>query len=178
MDKKELANMYNWTGPETYLVTVDDNNKVTGAEAFMIVHEKAIKHRSAAVLVFNSKGELLLQRRSATITYPLLFSISAGGHVEQGSDYEKTARNELAEELGLTTPITYIDTVYIETDHDFTAFYKTVYDGMPKFDPKEIDRMEWVSLTDLKFLVTRFPYLFTDAFLRTYQAVIVRLPAA
>ncbi len=172
MDEKELANMYTWTGPETYLVTVDDNDNVIGYDSFINVHEKNIKHRGAEVLVFNSKGELLLQRRSANITYPLLFATSAGGHVDKDCDYEETARKELQEELGLTTDITYIDTVYHPNMNEFIAVYKTVYNGMPEFDPDEIDRLEWVSMADLAFLVGRFPYLFTPTFLRTYEAVI------
>jgi isopentenyldiphosphate isomerase len=54
------------------------------------------------VLVFNSQGEVYLQRRSATKdTYPNRWTTSCSGHVDAGEDYDTAVLREMAEELGL-----------------------------------------------------------------------------
>ena len=62
---------------------VDENDKVIGQARRGEAHRnKKLIHRSVGVLVFNKKGELFLQQRSATKdTDPLKWTISASGHV-------------------------------------------------------------------------------------------------
>ena len=82
---------------------VDENDKVVGRATRGQVHgNPKLIHRSVGVAVFNSKGELFLQKRTATKdTDPLLWTISCSGHVGRGDAYEKTAVRELEEELGI-----------------------------------------------------------------------------
>lgn len=170
MDEKQLANMYEWDGPDNYLIIVDDDNNVIGTAPFVEVHTKGIRHRAIEVFVFNSNGDMLIQRRGANITYPLLFTSSAGGHVEDGSDYETTAKAEMQEELGLgDLPLEYINTIYDEEQKEFIAVYKTVFDGMPDYDKEELDRVEWMTMDEVAMMTSRFPYLFTGTFLFTYE---------
>lgn len=81
---------------------VDENDKVIGQVLRKEVHrDKSLIHRSITVLVFVD-GKLLLQKRSRTKdTYPLYWTSSCTGHVATGESYEKTAKRELSEELGL-----------------------------------------------------------------------------
>jgi len=46
------------------VILVDNDDRETGRAEKMAAHEKGLLHRAFSVLVFNSKGELLLQRRS------------------------------------------------------------------------------------------------------------------
>jgi len=65
------------------LDVVDENDNVIGQARRGEVHgNKYLIHRSVGVAVFNSRGELFLQQRSATKdTDPLCWTISCTGHV-------------------------------------------------------------------------------------------------
>src|SRR5689334_4607270 len=67
------------------------------------VHRLGLKHRAVHVLVFNSCGEVFLQKRSMKKDrQPGLWDSSASGHVDSGEDYDACAVRELREEIGLS----------------------------------------------------------------------------
>ena len=47
------------------VVLVDDKDEVLGTMEKLEAHEKGMLHRAFSVMVFNSKGELMLQKRAA-----------------------------------------------------------------------------------------------------------------
>ena len=54
------------------------------------------------VCVFNTKGEMLIQQRQPfKTTWPGLWDLSIGGHIEAGETSEDSAERELFEELGI-----------------------------------------------------------------------------
>jgi isopentenyl-diphosphate delta-isomerase type 1 len=122
---------------------VNEQDQVVGKATRGEVHKnKNLIHRSVGVLVFNSKGELLLQKRSETKdTDPGKWTISCSGHVNSGDTYENTAKRELREELGVQAPLIYIH-VYMYRglqETEMHTLYKTVSDGPFVFHPLEID---------------------------------------
>ena len=64
-------------------------------------------HHTAHVVVFHPEtGAVLLQKRAATKDIqPGKWDTAVGGHLALGEDYEAGARRELAEELGVTSPV-------------------------------------------------------------------------
>ena len=83
---------------------VDQDDKVLFQSPRSVVHANHWLHRAVHIFVFNSKGELLIHRRSATKDEaPLKCTSSASGHLAAGEDYATAAMRELEEELGLKT---------------------------------------------------------------------------
>jgi isopentenyldiphosphate isomerase len=81
---------------------VDENNHVTGAVTRREMRAKGLPHRASYIAIFNSRGELHVQRRTMTKdVYPGLFDPVAGGVVQAGESYEESAERELAEEMGI-----------------------------------------------------------------------------
>ena len=81
---------------------VDENDHIVGPCLRGEAHKLGLRHRSVHILVFNSEGELYLQKRSSTKDVnPGLWDTSAAGHVDFGESYEESARRELVEELGI-----------------------------------------------------------------------------
>lgn len=82
---------------------VDDEDRVIGQASRSEVHgNPALLHRVVHVLVFNSRGQLYLQKRADDrAVQPGKWDTSMGGHVDSGEDPEYAARRELSEELGL-----------------------------------------------------------------------------
>ena len=81
---------------------VDSLDRVIGTATRREIHQKGLLHRSVHILVFNSKGELYLQKRSLNKDEnPGYWDTSAAGHVNAGEDYMTSAHRELEEELGI-----------------------------------------------------------------------------
>jgi len=94
------------------VVDIDDN--VIGAETKYVCHrDVGIRHRAFSVLIFDSKGRLLVQKRSTEkITFPGVWANSCCSHPldieseNHGSDgVENAARRKLDQELGIPVGI-------------------------------------------------------------------------
>lgn len=81
---------------------VNDNDEVVGKASKKEIYQRNLMHRIVQVLVFNSKGEIFLQKRANTVVYkPGYYTGSACGHVISGETYFQAAKRELEEELGI-----------------------------------------------------------------------------
>ena len=82
------------------LIQVTENDEILGPVKRSLVHgNPMLIHRSVHVLVINSAGLLLLQKRSLRKdTQPGKWDTSVGGHVGFGQSYTQAAVRE-AEEL-------------------------------------------------------------------------------
>ena len=84
------------------VVIVDENNNITGTAARREMRGKGLAHRATYIAVFNSLGQLYVQRRTMSKdVYPGLLDPVAGGVVQAGESYEESAVRELAEEMGI-----------------------------------------------------------------------------
>jgi geranylgeranyl diphosphate synthase type I len=100
-------------GEMCLVVDIEDN--VTGAESKLICHNNdGIRHRAFSVLIFDSKGRLLVQKRSVDkITFPGVWANSCCSHpLDMESEIDGTegvknaARRKLDQELGIPKEIT------------------------------------------------------------------------
>src|ERR1035438_4649283 len=81
---------------------VNECDEVIDRQPRREVHQLGLKHRAVHVLVFNSRGEVFLQKRSLKKdTAAGLWDSSTSGHLDSGEDYDACAVRELREEIGL-----------------------------------------------------------------------------
>jgi isopentenyl-diphosphate Delta-isomerase len=91
------------TSNQEILDVVDSQDNVISKASRDYVHNHLLMHRSSHILLFNSRDELFLQKRSMSKDEcPGLWDASAAGHVESGEDYNHCALRELEEELGVS----------------------------------------------------------------------------
>lgn len=143
---------------EEMLDIVNENNEVVGVASYNDAYEKRLNHRIVHVLIFNEKGEIFLQQRSAKKNFcPGHWSTSAGGHVQAGEPYEKAAARELEEELGINLPLTKI----FECPYDhykmrkFLEVYRGISDGPFKLNQEEVADGKWFSISDVREMVRK-----------------------
>jgi isopentenyl-diphosphate Delta-isomerase len=94
----------NTTDPQDELVPiVNEKDELVGKTTRKeVTSNPNLIHRAIGILVFNSKGELLIQKRSKTKdTYPDSWTHSVAGHVRYGEAYLATALREMKEEIGV-----------------------------------------------------------------------------
>jgi isopentenyldiphosphate isomerase len=118
------------------------------------VHRFGLKHRAVHVLVFNSRGEIFLQKRSMKKDrQPGLWDSSASGHLDSGEDYDAAAVRELQEELGLTVAQPprrlFKISARAETDQEFVWVYRCEAEGPFRLHPDEIERGGWFTLAEV-----------------------------
>ncbi len=82
---------------------LDENGNFTGeVETRQQCHNKGLWHRAVVIFIINSKGQVLLQRRSKfKKLWPDMWDITAGGHVLAGEFGFEAAVREAKEELGI-----------------------------------------------------------------------------
>ena len=111
-------------------------------------------HRVVHVLVFNSKGSLLLQKRSMDKDVaPGKWDTSVGGHINAGETITEALSREMKEELGITACAseflyTYIHSNPYETELVYT--YTCIYDGKVHFSQDEIDDVRFWDIDEIR----------------------------
>lgn len=139
--------------PEEMFDVCDKQDRVIGTAPRSRVHAEGLLHRAVHVFVFNSRGELLLQRRSATKDEsPLKLTSSCSGHLSAGESYEEAAIREMQEEIGLSGELEFLQRfpATFDTAFEHTVLYRLVSDDELTPDPGEILRMETVTLEEAK----------------------------
>ena len=129
---------------------VDENDQVVGTRTRGEIHAEGLMHRATHILVFNSQGELFLQKRSMNKDEnPGLWDTSAAGHVDSGEDYLACAVRELDEELGISGNISLNFLFHLPaselTGMEHSAVYACQYDGLLELQAEEIDEGVWIS---------------------------------
>ena len=121
------------------VVDVDDN--VVRRASRGEIHRRGWLHRAVHLFVFNSAGEVYVQRRSSSKDrFPQLLDSSAAGHVDPGESYENAALRELGEELGIEAKLQEVFRVSASdiTDNEHVVLYRVETDAQPVPDPEEI----------------------------------------
>ena len=129
------------------------------------------------MFLFNASGQIYVQRRSTSKDrHPLRLDSSAAGHVDPGESYETTAARELAEELGISTPV--IKVLWIKasaaTDNEHVALFRGSTDAEPVPDPDEVLSGGFMSPVDLTKLMEEQSEDFVPAFIMLWREFLRR----
>ncbi len=145
------------------ITIVDENDVLVGYDTYDNAIANNLIRRASRVFVFNTNGELLIQKRSQLISKPGLLDQSAAGHVDEGEEYIDAAIRETREELGITNfKLAEVVTSY-RTEDFFNTIYKTVVqvDEVLSFDTHEVESVQWLSPKSVDELITNTPELCT-----------------
>lgn len=155
--------------PNEYVVLVDEQDQEIGQLEKIEAHRLGLLHRAFSVLIFNSKGELLIQQRAQHKYHsPLLWTNTCCSHPRPDETIAAAAKRRLQEEMGLDAylkPAFYflyeakLDQGLTEHELDHVVFGYT--NNEPNINPDEVVAFRWISIEQLLKERTTNPELFT-----------------
>ncbi len=133
---------------------VDDEGNIVGAASRGECHNGSkLLHPVVHLHLFNSRGELYLQRRPLwKDIQPGKWDTAVGGHVDLGESVEMALRREVREELGITDFTPEVLTHYVfesATERELVFVHRTTYDG-PVSPSEELDGGRFWSLDEIR----------------------------
>lgn len=140
---------------DEYLEVVNENGDIIGCALRSKIHgDPSLMHKVVHVLVFNKKGDLLLQKRSGNKDVaPSKWDTSVGGHVASGEDLHISCKREMQEELGITGHEPKYLYSYIHRnsyESELVSTYRCVYDGEISYNRNEIEEIKFWTLQEVQ----------------------------
>lgn len=146
---------------------VDEENNVIGKSSRKEAHKKGHIHRALSVLIINSKGKILLQKRSKhKSVHPMSWDISTSEHVLSGETYEDAGVRSVIEELGVEVEIKKVtshklhlrkyqiknQTVY---ENEVVLMLIGEHDGPFKIDKIEVDSVKFFTADEIEKMIIK-----------------------
>lgn len=152
-----------------YVTLVNQDDEVIGEMEKIQAHELGMLHRAFSVFIFNSKKELLLQKRSSVKYHSSgLWTNTCCGHPRPGEEVKDAAKRRLKEEMGISCELNFKQTFLYKakfenglTEHELDHIFTAVYDGNVKPDPAEAEACKWQPVSQIKSEIKTNPELFT-----------------
>ena len=154
---------------------VDEHDEVTGQATRGEVHAQGLLHRAVHVLVFNKRGDLLLQQRSMLKdAHPGVWDSSVSGHLDAGEAYETAAVRELAEEMGIEAKCPPTEIARLKpsaaTGWEHIRLYRYEHQGNIRYPAAEIESAMWFPIPVLEAWIKARPEDFASGFLACWTA--------
>ena len=139
------------------VILVDENDNQVGVMPKLEAHQKGLLHRAFSVFIFNSKYELLLQKRASSKYHSGgLWTNTCCSHPREGEEILDAAKRRLIEEMGIDTSLRKVhDFIYKAeldndlTEHEFDHVLYGIYNEDPIINEDEADDFKWIDMDSL-----------------------------
>ena len=139
------------------VILVDTKDNALGTMQKMDAHVKGELHRAFSVFIFNTRGELLLQKRALDKYHSAgMWTNTCCSHPRPGEDTLDAARRRLNEEMSLKCELTHQFSFLYTADmpegiseHEFDHVYFGVSDALPVINPHEVADFRYITMSDL-----------------------------
>jgi isopentenyl-diphosphate Delta-isomerase len=147
---------------------VNEADEILGVADKIQAHENGALHRAFSIFVFNSAGELLIQKRASMKYHSAnLWSNTCCGHPGPDESAENGAHRRLKEELGfdcyLRLAFSFTYRAYLGAnlfEHEYDHVFVGVSDQQPSPNPNEVNDWMWVNpkmlMTDIEKHTERY----------------------
>jgi isopentenyldiphosphate isomerase len=163
--------------PEEWFPVVDEEGNTTGKALRSVCHDgkSMLLHPVVHLYLFNSKGDLYLQKRAMNKDIqPGKWDTSVGGHISPGESANEAIIREAAEELGLKNFFPEFLGKYIwesSRERELVNSFSTTTNLIPIINLDEIEEGRYWSMKEIKenlgkdVFTPNFEYEFRNLFL-------------
>ena len=163
-----------------YVILVSEKDESIGLMEKMEAHRKGLLHRAFSVFIFNSKGEMLLQKRaSGKYHSPGLWTNACCSHPREGETVLEAANRRLMEEMGMTCNLKHVfHFIYkVELDqgmseHELDHVFIGQSDKAPILNIEEAEDFQYLKPQAIKNQIKEHPENFTEWFKICFSEVI------
>jgi isopentenyl-diphosphate delta-isomerase len=136
------------------LVLVDESDRCIGTSSKSLCHQgRGVLHRAFSLLIFDSKGELLIQQRAASKRlWPMYWSNSCCSHPRAGETLKIATQRRLLEELGISCALRFLYKFQYQAqfdatgaEHELCSVFIGRSDGPIRVDSAEILDWRWIA---------------------------------
>ncbi|MDQ0594672.1 isopentenyl-diphosphate delta-isomerase [Chryseobacterium ginsenosidimutans] len=157
---------------EEFVVLVNSQDEVLGLMEKQQAHINGLLHRAFSVFLFNSKGEMLLQKRASEKYHsPLKWTNAVCSHPRIEETYIEGAKRRLQEELGIEAELSEKFNFIYKADvgnglweHELDHVFVGTFEDEFQLNKKEVEEVRYVSMQDLNREMTEHPEHFTEWF--------------
>ena len=143
---------------EKKVVLVDKSGNQIGLMPKLEAHQKGILHRAFSIFLFNSKNQILLQKRSLMKYHSAgLWTNTCCSHPRDGEDIIDAGKRRLYEEMGIKTELKkefeFTYNAVLEnglTEHEFDHVLIGNFNGTPILNKDEVEDWKWMSLEEIE----------------------------
>lgn len=154
------------------VILVDEKDREIGQAEKLEAHRVGLLHRAFSLLLYNEKGEMLIQKRADGKYHGAgLWSNACCSHPRPGELIKDSVKRRAKEELGLETENHYLFKVKYEFDmgnglieHEMDHVFVGRCHEDPKPDPEEISDWKYVDPTELEEMMEENPERFSPWF--------------
>lgn len=167
-------------GPERVILVDDDDREIGTAEKLAAHRDGGRLHRAFSVFLFDAKGRMLIQQRSAAkYHFSLLWTNACCGHPRPGEDVLAAARRRVREELGVEVSPRPAFAFRYEacdvgsglTEREYDHVLVGRLDAEPRPDPLEMSAVAWRQPDELRADVDARPGTYTPWFREALSAL-------
>ena len=160
------------------LILVDPDDRETGHLSKAECHDgDGLLHRAFSVFLFNARGDLLLQQRSAgKRLWPMFWTNTCCSHPRQGESMEIATRRRLQQELETSSTLEFIYKFTYQarfddqgSEHELCSVYLGRLDRQASANDTEIAVLRYVSAAELQQEIDAEPGRFTPWFKMEWQ---------
>jgi len=162
------------------LVLVDEEGNTLGSLSKGACHDgEGVLHLAFSIFIFNGRGELLLQQRSADKRlWGGFWSNSCCSHPRWGERMDEAIHRRLEQELGFDTELEYLFTFTYHarfgeagSERERCSVFVGRHDGPVAPNATEIDSWRWIAPAELDAEMEAHPERFTPWFQEEWPRV-------
>jgi isopentenyl-diphosphate Delta-isomerase len=151
------------------VILVDEKDNPIGLEEKLKAHKDGFLHRAISVYIFNSKKELMMQRRADGVYHSgSLWSNTCCSNCYEGENAKESAHRSLNSEMGFDCDLKESFSTIYKTDvggglieHEFLHVFFGKYDKDPIIKKDEVSDWKFMQLDDLEKDIKNNPSIYT-----------------